>query len=112
MGEEGHIVTIAVDPQWRGKALGKWLLLTLIAEARERGAQIVTLEVRPSNAPARALYRRTGFVQIGQRRRYYPNGEDALILELADLDRPAVWDPLRHQLATLDEKMADPCDRP
>jgi [ribosomal protein S18]-alanine N-acetyltransferase len=101
MGEEAHIVTIAVDPVWRGHRLGKWILLTLMAEARQRGAQIVTLEVRPSNHPARALYARVGFIQSGERKRYYPNGEDALILELTELDQPAVWRPLAQELEQL-----------
>jgi [ribosomal protein S18]-alanine N-acetyltransferase len=105
MGEEAHIVTIAVDPIWRGHQLGKWLLLVLMAEARQRGAQIVTLEVRPSNHSARALYRRVGFVQSGERKRYYPNGEDALILELAELDQPTVWHPLAQELEQLNLSM-------
>jgi ribosomal-protein-alanine N-acetyltransferase len=105
MGEEAHIVTIAVDPIWRGHQLGKWLLLTLMAEARQRGAQLVTLEVRPSNHSARALYQRVGFVQSGERKRYYPNGEDALILELAELDQPAVWHPLALELEQLNRNM-------
>jgi ribosomal-protein-alanine N-acetyltransferase len=66
MGKEAHIVTIAVDPLWRGHRLGKWLLLTLMAEARQQGAQLVTLEVRPSNQSARSLYEQIGFVQIGE----------------------------------------------
>lgn len=106
MGEEAHIVTIAVDPAWRGHRLGKWLLLTLMADARERGAQIVTLEVRPSNRSARALYKRVGFIQSGERKRYYPNGEDALILELAELDHPSVWRPLAQELAQLNFSMS------
>jgi [ribosomal protein S18]-alanine N-acetyltransferase len=105
MGEEAHIVTIAVDPAWRGHQLGTWLLLTLMADARERGAQIVTLEVRPSNHSARALYKQVGFIQSGERKRYYPNGEDALILELAELEQPAVWRPLAQELEQLNLSM-------
>jgi [ribosomal protein S18]-alanine N-acetyltransferase len=105
MGEEAHIVTIAVDPLWRGHRVGKWLLLTLMAEARQRGAQLVTLEVRPSNQSARSLYDRIGFIQTGERKRYYSNGEDALILELAALDQPDVWHPLAQELEQLDSSM-------
>jgi ribosomal-protein-alanine N-acetyltransferase len=107
MGEEAHIVTIAVDPAWRGHRLGKWLLLTLMAEARERGAQMVTLEVRPSNQSARALYERVGFVQTGYRKRYYPNGEDALILELSEVDQPSIWHPLAQELEQLNRSMTE-----
>jgi ribosomal-protein-alanine N-acetyltransferase len=106
MGEEAHIVTIAVDPAWRGHKLGKWLLLTLLAEARRRGAEIVTLEVRPSNTTALALYRKIGFVQIGQRRRYYPDGEDAHVLELTNLHEERIWEPLQRELVQLNKRMA------
>lgn len=106
MGEEAHIVTIAVDPAWRRHQLGKWLLLTLLAEARRRGAQTVTLEVRPSNAPALALYRKLGFVQIGQRRRYYPDGEDAYVLELTHLHEGRIWELLNLDLVELNRTMA------
>jgi [ribosomal protein S18]-alanine N-acetyltransferase len=100
-GPEAHIVTIAVDPEWRGRSLGKWLLLALIKEAREGGATMVTLEVRPSNQAALALYRQVGFISVGQRKRYYPNGEDALLLELADLDDPVSWEPLEQEVERL-----------
>lgn len=107
MVEEAHIVTIAVDPAWRGHGLGKWLLLTLMDDARQRGAESVTLEVRPSNQSARALYEHVGFVQTGQRKRYYPNGEDALILELARVHQPDVWHPLAKELAQLNNRLAE-----
>jgi ribosomal-protein-alanine N-acetyltransferase len=62
------------------------LLREVIRVARERGAKNVFLEVRPSNAPALALYEAFGFNRIGQRRGYYPahvGREDALVLALA-----------------------------
>jgi [ribosomal protein S18]-alanine N-acetyltransferase len=105
MGDEAHIVTLAVHPDWRGQSLGRWLLLTLIEEARERGAQMVTLEVRPSNHAALALYQKTGFASIGQRKRYYPNGEDALVLALSDLERSSVWEPLQQELEHLNARI-------
>ncbi|MCB0113837.1 MAG: ribosomal protein S18-alanine N-acetyltransferase [Caldilineaceae bacterium] len=106
LGDEAHIVTIAVDPQWRGRGIGKWLLLNVLAELRQRGAELVTLEVRPSNAAALALYHKLGFQAIGQRKRYYPDGEDAYILELVGLDNADVWQPLAEELAGLDARIA------
>lgn len=106
MGDEAHIVTLAVNIAWRGRGLGKWLLLHLMAEARLQGATTITLEVRPSNAAARALYQQVGFSQIGLRKRYYPNGEDALVLELTELANPLVWAPIQATLADLNAHMA------
>ena len=57
-----------------------------IDAARQRGDHALWLEVRPSNLPARALYQRAGFVEVGCRRDYYPTDqpqrEDALVLRL------------------------------
>ena len=103
-GAEMHIVTIAVQPGWRGRSIGEWLLLALLAQGREEGAQTATLEVRVSNEVARRLYHKLNFNEVGYRRRYYPDKEDARILELADLHTQRVWSPLRERyegLATL-----------
>jgi ribosomal-protein-alanine N-acetyltransferase len=79
--DEGHISTLAVDPAWRGRGLGEWMLVILIETAILRGAGELTLEVRASNQVAQALYRKYGFVQVGLRRGYYhDNHEDALIM--------------------------------
>jgi ribosomal-protein-alanine N-acetyltransferase len=48
--------------------------------AAERGCRTIMLEVRAGNEPALALYARHGFTPLSRRRRYYPDGEDALIL--------------------------------
>lgn len=79
--DECHVTNIAVSPEQRGKGVGTLLVQTLIDQAQTRGAQSFTLEVRPSNEAALALYRRFGFVKEGRRKRYYADtGEDALIL--------------------------------
>jgi ribosomal-protein-alanine N-acetyltransferase len=74
-GEE-ELLLIAVAPQWRGRGLGLRLLERVAADARERGAQRVFLEMR-SNNPAERLYRAHGFAPIGRRRDYYrrPDGQ-------------------------------------
>ena len=62
------------------------MLRCLIGVAREHGAERVLLEVRPSNAPALALYRSEGFRTVGARRAYYPahhGREDAFVLALS-----------------------------
>ena len=79
--DEAHVSTLAVRSDVRGHGLGELLLLGLLEEARRNGALTATLEVRVSNAAARALYTKYGFEQVGRRKNYYQdNGEDALIL--------------------------------
>ena len=74
-----HLMNIAVDPSVRGQGVGTALLEQMVARAGEDAAY--TLEVRPSNATAIALYERFGFRSAGTRRRYYHDtGEDAVIM--------------------------------
>jgi [ribosomal protein S18]-alanine N-acetyltransferase len=88
---EGHVLGLAVDPARRGRGIGTGLLDALLRAAVAAGCDGVTLEVRPSNGPARRLYGRAGFAAAGRRRGYYPDGEDALLLWRRDRD-PAVAD--------------------
>ena len=111
-GAEMHIVTIAVQPAWRGRAIGEWLLLALLALGREEGAHTATLEVRVSNEIALRLYRRAGFEAVGYRRRYYPDKEDARILALAALHRERVWEPLRERFEVLSASMGRGVEAP
>ena len=86
LGDDGHITTLAVDPEHQGRGIGARLLGLLLDAARERGLSGVTLEVRTGNEPALALYRRFGFVEEGVRRGYYEEtGDDAVIMWLRDL---------------------------
>jgi len=78
--DEAHLTLLAIDPPYQRRGLGQWLLLHLLGAARQRHLQRATLEVRPSNSRALALYKRYGFVELGHRRAYYKDGEDALIL--------------------------------
>jgi len=79
--EEMTLNNIAVAPPLRDRGLGAWLLCALLREAVSRGCSRALLDVRVSNAPARALYRRLGFVEVGRRRGYYrPEGEDAIVM--------------------------------
>jgi len=67
--DEAELLNIVVDPAYRGRGLGRRLLRHLIANA---GTRRIHLEVRESNAPARALYLSQGFRQLGMRKNYYP----------------------------------------
>jgi ribosomal-protein-alanine N-acetyltransferase len=74
-----HVMNIAVDPALRRRGIALALMERLIEQAGADAAY--TLEVRPSNAPAIALYERLGFRAAGTRPRYYHDtGEDALIM--------------------------------
>lgn len=84
--DEMHISTLAVHPQLRGRGIGEQLLQTGLDQAWIQGAAIATLEVRPSNQAAIALYSKYGFETVGRRRDYYQdNHEDALLMTLSDL---------------------------
>jgi ribosomal-protein-alanine N-acetyltransferase len=74
-----HLMNIAVDPAARRRGVGTALLERMIERAGFD--QAYTLEVRPSNTGAIALYERFGFRSAGTRRRYYRDtGEDAVIM--------------------------------
>jgi ribosomal-protein-alanine N-acetyltransferase len=81
MVDEAHITTFAVRRAWRRQGIGERLLLALLDLSVARGAREATLEVRPSNHPARRLYEKYGFMLVGVRPRYYSDdNEDALIM--------------------------------
>ena len=72
---EYEVHTIGVDPAYQGQGIGRRLLAELLEFA---AGGVVHLEVRTDNAPAIALYRSLGFVNVGLRRRYYRvSGADA-----------------------------------
>jgi tRNA threonylcarbamoyl adenosine modification protein TsaD/ribosomal-protein-alanine acetyltransferase len=78
---EGHVLNIAVRPDAAGHGLGTAMLADLAAEALRRDLGLITLEVRPSNEAAIALYTSAGMREAGRRSRYYGDtGEDALIM--------------------------------
>ncbi|WP_338148148.1 ribosomal protein S18-alanine N-acetyltransferase [Neoroseomonas eburnea] len=85
--EEAEVLTLAVRPAGRRAGAGRALMGALMAEAARRGAATVFLEVAEGNAAARALYAALGAVEAGRRRRYYPDGSDALVLRLPLGDR-------------------------
>jgi len=84
-GGEAHLLNLSIAPHAQNRGHGRRLLGNLVAAARARGARILFLEVRPSNAAGQRLYTVYGFKQIGVRRGYYParrGREDALVLAL------------------------------
>lgn len=83
--DEAHLLNFAVAAEWQNQGIGRAFLDHVVQVARQAGCLIVYLEVRPSNLPARHLYRVAGFQQIAIRPDYYPatsGREDALFLGL------------------------------
>ena len=83
--DEGHITNIGVLPEYRNEGIATMVVMDLIKNAREKGANRFTLEVRPSNEKAIALYQKFGFKPVGYRKGYYAdNKEDAMIMWLIE----------------------------
>ena len=82
-GGEAEILTLAVAPAARRRGIGTVLISAACRRAQEMGAGAMFLEVGRTNEPAKALYTRLGFREVGRRRGYYqePGGsnEDALV---------------------------------
>ncbi len=84
--DELHLLNVTVDPAVQGRGHGSALLRAVQAHGRQSGLRHLWLEVRPSNARARSLYLKRGFVEVGRRRGYYPavgGREDAVVMRLA-----------------------------
>jgi ribosomal-protein-alanine N-acetyltransferase len=83
-GEDFELLFIYSAPNVRGRGIGKQLLSDLIKKVRKNSAKAkIFLEVRSSNPIAIKLYEQMGFVITTTRSRYYSNGEDALVYQLA-----------------------------
>ena len=78
---EAYITNVAVSEEFRRRKIAERLLDEAERGARERGCAFITLEVRASNAPAKALYIKHGFEQVGARKNFYSDPrEDAEIM--------------------------------
>ena len=81
VADEGYITNVAVAPSCRRQGVAAQLLQVFDNFAKGNHLAFLTLEVRPSNAAAIALYEGFGFREVGRRRNYYDlPKEDALIL--------------------------------
>jgi ribosomal-protein-alanine N-acetyltransferase len=78
--DEAHLLKIAVLPGARRQGIGARLLAEFESASVRAGADTAVLEVRVGNAPARWLYERSGWGLVAHRRRYYPDGEDGMLL--------------------------------
>lgn len=87
---QADIQTIAVADDARRHGLGRVLMQALMAEARDRGATEIFLEVRADNPGAQSLYEFLGYEAIAVRPKYYqPDGVDAIVMKL-EIPTPGV----------------------
>ena len=81
--DEGEILNLAVAPNGRRHGVGRALVREILETLSDRGVRKVFLEVRESNAAARALYAGYGFKEVGRRTQYYRRPvEDAIVLRV------------------------------
>ena len=80
--DEGEITNVAVSEDYRGRGIGSQIMTAVFEQALQKQINRIVLEVRVSNLPAIALYRKTGFVELGIRKGFYDlPKEDAYIME-------------------------------
>ena len=85
--EEAHVATLATDPDYRRRGIGKRLLAYALRQLFQDGARSSFLEVRESNVAAQEMYLKFGYEVTGRRRRYYrDNDEDAILMNLESLN--------------------------
>jgi len=83
VADEGHILNLAVHPDFRGKGIAKRLFRDILEELKERECRFLFLEVRASNIAARKFYEGFGFEVVGNRKGYYTQPkEDAALMML------------------------------
>lgn len=85
IADEAELLTIAVAPDARRTGTGRALMAEFNATSRDKGAATAFLEVAADNHAALALYRATGWQQVGQRRRYYGPDLDAIVMRLSNI---------------------------
>ena len=81
LSRRGHIISIAVIPEYRRRGIGKELMVKAMeAMSNIYNASEYYLEVRVSNQPAISLYKKLGYKVVQRIPGYYLNGEDAFIM--------------------------------
>ncbi len=84
IADEAEILTLCVDPQYRGKGLGAQMVNRMMADFHRQGIKDIFLEVAENNEAALRLYEQCGFQVLGLRRAYYADGQTAVMMRHAD----------------------------
>ena len=85
-GEEADITNVCTAPEARGKGVATEMMTALMEAGKERGVAEFFLEVRESNTPARKLYTKLGFEEIGLRKNYYEEPREHAVLMKVSLE--------------------------
>lgn len=80
--DQFHLNNIAVHPDFLKKKIGSSLIKHIIMRAKNRKVNFILLEVSINNISAQRCYKSLGFVQVGIRRNYYSQGDDAILYDL------------------------------
>ena len=85
LGDDAELMTIAVEPRFRGKGVAKALMLACFEDLMMTASKRMILEVAADNPAALRLYRNLGFTQLSERKGYYarPDGQPATALVMA-----------------------------
>ncbi len=78
----GHVISIAVLPEYRRRGIGRSLLAKALDSMKARKLEECVLEVRVSNTAAINLYRKLGFEIVSQIPFYYMDGEHAYLMKV------------------------------
>jgi len=103
IADELHVLSVAVEPLRRRRGTARALLAEGLRVEAQAGARVAWLEVRVGSAAARALYEALGFRGVTLRKRYYADGEDALVMTLA-LEAAKVALPIRTRAQVVDQR--------
>lgn len=80
-GDTWELLQIVIDENFQNQKLATQLLRYVINEAKINQIEKIQLEVRESNIAARMLYQKCGFMEVGMRKRYYKDGENAVLMD-------------------------------
>ncbi len=85
VADEGHILNMAVHPDYRKTGIAASLVEKIIEESKLRACRLLYLEVRASNYIAKKLYEGFGFKIVGVRKKYYVAPEEDAVIMLLEI---------------------------
>lgn len=78
--DEANLMNIVTKKQMRHNGFANFLLNELISISKKEKCSTITLEVNENNLPAINLYKKFGFTEVGRRKKYYRNGDTAILM--------------------------------